>query len=65
MKTSDEISLVVDEWKELEKVNNGFVAAHTILVIWRALKHLEIYAQLSSEDQNIIKWACLLHDVRK
>ncbi len=65
MKTSDEINVVVQEWRELEKVTNGLVAAHTILVLWRAIKHLDIYHQLSSEDQNIIKWACLLHDVRK
>jgi len=46
--------------------NEGFVATHTLLVIWRAVKFLpDLYAELSASEQNIIWWTTLLHDIRK
>ena len=51
-------------WNDLLEQNDGFVAVHTILVLWRAVKD-PLYVKMSKREQNIIKWACLLHDVRK
>lgn len=39
---------------------------HTLLVLWRAIKCLpELYNELSPSEQNILMWACLMHDLRK
>ncbi len=47
-------------------MNDGFVAIHTLLVLWRAKEHLpHFYNSLSTEEQNIVLWACLLHDIKK
>lgn len=54
------------QWLELLQMHNGFVAVHTLLVLWRAKDHLpEHYNQLSAKERNMILWACLLHDVKK
>ena len=47
-------------------MHGGYVAVHTLLVLWRATKHLpHIYNPLSEADKNVVQWACLLHDIRK
>lgn len=62
----EEISSVIGQvWLDLQQINKGFVAVHTLLVLWRALKHTPQFNKLSAEEQNMVKWACLLHDVRK
>ena len=51
-------------WEDLKQQNSGFVAVHSLLVLWQAMKD-PLYKELSKSDQNIIKWATLLHDLRK
>ena len=40
------------------------MAVHTLLVVWGAMND-PTFKRMSKQDQNIIKWACLLHDIRK
>lgn len=63
----DEIlSVMKPQWEELNGMHDGYVAVHTLLVLWRATQTLpHLYEKLSPRDQNIIQWACLLHDVKK
>lgn len=36
------------------------------MVIWWAKNHLpHLFEALEDEEQNIIMWSCLLHDIRK
>ena len=37
---------------------------HTLLVLWRAVKD-PLYQKMNKREKNIIKWALLLHDIRK
>jgi hypothetical protein len=47
-------------------MHDGFVAIHTLLVVWRATQSIpDLYNPLSPEEQNILKWSCLLHDLKK
>jgi hypothetical protein len=55
-----------EEWETLVSQDNGFVAVHTILVLWRAKTCLpDLWQELSGDEQNILLWACLMHDLRK
>lgn len=53
-----------EPWRDLKKINDSFVAIHTILVLWRVMidPMFQTYSQL---EQNILKWGALLHDIRK
>jgi len=62
--TAAEITQTVKEWADCIMEADGFVAAHSLLVLYRSMK-LEEFSQLSNHEQNIVKWACLLHDVHK
>eukprot|EP00353_Schmidingerella_taraikaensis_P013824 CAMPEP_0185570892 /NCGR_PEP_ID=MMETSP0434-20130131/3029_1 /TAXON_ID=626734 ORGANISM="Favella taraikaensis, Strain Fe Narragansett Bay" /NCGR_SAMPLE_ID=MMETSP0434 /ASSEMBLY_ACC=CAM_ASM_000379 /LENGTH=86 /DNA_ID=CAMNT_0028186111 /DNA_START=489 /DNA_END=749 /DNA_ORIENTATION=+ len=44
--------------------SNSMVAIHSILVLWSVSKD-PIFLELSPENQNVLKWACLLHDIAK
>ena len=52
------------QWKQLAEQANGKIQLHTLLVLWTATK-LDLLRQMSPEDQNIIAWALLMHDLRK
>ena len=39
-------------------------AIKTILVLWRAIRE-PLYNELSAREQNVLKWACLLHNISK
>jgi hypothetical protein len=67
----DEISQELSDqinphWDNLRQIHHGYVAIHTWLVIWWAKNHLpHLFDALDDDEQNIILWACLLHDIRK
>ena len=67
IKENQEIMAIMkEEWTTLYSMNDGFVAVHTMLVLWRAACCLpELYNPLNEQQQNAILWACLLHDMRK
>jgi hypothetical protein len=47
-------------------MHDGYIACHTVLVLWRARMCLpEYFKDLNSEEQNITMWACLMHDLKK
>jgi hypothetical protein len=61
----DEVEKVIDpEWRDLKEINGGFVAVHTMLVCYRMIQD-PLFAEFNSREQNILKWAALLHDIRK
>jgi hypothetical protein len=51
-------------WKDLKTINDSFVAIHTILVLWRLVID-PLFPTYTKEEQNILKWGALLHDIRK
>jgi len=53
-----------DFWTILKSQSNLMVVTHTIIVLWRATLD-PLFAKLSASDKNILKWACLLHDIAK
>jgi len=48
----------------LKKIHDSFVAVHTILVLWRTVID-PLFSDYTTDEQNILKWAALLHDIRK
>lgn len=63
---SEICSVMKTHWEWLLGMHGGYVAVHTLLVLWRASVHLPaIYEPLPDNEKNIIQWACLLHDIRK
>lgn len=57
-------NVIGEPWNELKKIHDGFVAVHTMLVLWRTVID-PLYSTYSKFEQNIVKWAALLHDIRK
>lgn len=53
-----------DHWTTCKAQSKGTVAIHIILVLWRATRET-LFASLRPEEQNTLKWACLLHDIKK
>lgn len=51
-------------WDDHRKQNKGKLTAHTFLVLWHAIKD-PLYQEMEEESKNIIKWACLLHNIGK
>eukprot|EP00347_Sterkiella_histriomuscorum_P015794 403355658 len=60
----EEICLVIPEWKDLTEIDNNIVCVHTMNVLYLTVND-DRFKNLSSQEQNIMKWAVLLHDVRK
>ena len=61
----EEVTRVIGEaWTELKKQNETFVAHHTLLVLAMCVND-PMFKELSAEEQNILKWASLLHDIAK
>ena len=52
------------DWTTLKGQNQGMIAIHTVLVLWRTIREGN-YESLSSEEQNQLKWAALLHQISK
>lgn len=40
------------------------MARHTLLVLAMVVRD-QLYLELDQEEKNILKWACLLHDIAK
>ena len=51
-------------WTNLRAQSQDLLSTHTILVLWRATQQ-PLFDQLSLEEQNVLKWTCLLHDLAK
>ncbi len=56
LKAHDEICNVMQShWEWLLGMHDGYVAVHTLLVLWRATKHLpQIYNPLTEVEKNIV-----------
>jgi len=64
-RVDEEVTQVLSQpWIDLKKQNDTFVARHTLLVLAMVVQD-PLYQEISAEEQNIIKWACLLHDIAK
>lgn len=60
-----ELTMVIGEpWVTLKKQNSGFVAIHSLIVLCLLVKD-PLFTELNEEDQNVLKWAALLHDISK
>ena len=51
-------------WQNLKKQNQRRLTAHTFLVLQHAVKDPQ-YQTLIKKEQDIVKWACLLHNIGK
>lgn len=60
-----EIEKTIPEWKELLKINHKNVCVHTLNVLYLVYNQNEEYKRLGKEDQNIMLWAALIHDICK
>ena len=64
-RVDNEITRTVGQpWTDLKNQNETFVARHSILVVAMVVRD-PLFADMTSEKQNIWKWAALLHDVAK
>jgi hypothetical protein len=52
-------------WETLGKYNGGCITIHTINVMYKTITDKFYLKQLSKYEQNILKWAALLHDITK
>ena len=53
-------------WEELAQYNECGVCIHIINVLVQVIKDDELYGeQLDPREKNILKWAALLHDIKK
>ncbi len=62
--TDELTSTLGDCWSVLKAQSNGMLAVHCILSLWRATLD-PMFANLTDGEQNVLKWACLLHDIAK
>ena len=60
----EEITKLLPEWEELTNQSNGWVACHSIIVVWLSIND-PLFTTLTPRDQNILKWSTLIHDIRK
>ncbi|CDW77546.1 leucine rich repeat family protein [Stylonychia lemnae] len=60
----DEIKNLIPEWIELLTIDDNIVCVHTMNVLYLTINDA-YYKSLNKEDQNIMKWAILLHDIKK
>ena len=51
-------------WDRLNQQNGKFVAMHSISVLYVTMKS-DLYTKTTPWEQNVLKWAALLHDIRK
>lgn len=51
-------------WETLGSYNWGCITLHSLNVILRTIKD-PLFVQLDKYEQNILKWAALLHDIVK
>ena len=61
----EEITTTIgDIWQELKTQNEAFVCVHTLLVL---AMHVQdpIFKAMTPEEQNMMKWAALCHDLAK
>ena len=56
--------LIGQPWTQLKQQNNTFVARHTLLVVAMVVRD-PLFAEMTPEKQNILKWAALMHDISK
>ena len=64
-RVDEELTSVLGElWNQLKQQNQQFVCVHTMLVLWCAMED-NMYQKMDWEQKNRIKWACLLHDLKK
>ena len=54
-----------DMWQTLCKYNDGFIAVHSIMVLYKTITNEFYIKQLNAEEKNILKWAALFHDISK
>ena len=52
------------EWAELRSIDQELVCVHTLGVVYCVMQDPEL-KKLSDWEQNIVKWAALLHDIKK
>ena len=57
-------SVIGPSWSILCQQSDGMWASHTLLVLWLAINN-EFYKDLAQSEKNILKWACLLHEIKK
>lgn len=57
--------LPLRSWQTLTGYHDGLIALHTINVVFRVICHPVFANQFSKDEQNIVKWAALLHDIAK
>ena len=55
---------LIPEWKNIQGRGHNSVEWHSYQVLWLIIKDKK-FRKYSAEDQNILKWAALLHDVMK
>ena len=60
----DELLRLIPEWQRLTEVKGASVALHSLIVLYLVTNDPRM-KQLSAEQQNIIKWSALLHDIAK
>lgn len=66
-KFKDELMQVLPEdyWAKLCTYNSGIITLHTFNVLMLCTRDDIYNTQLTAYEQNIIKWAALLHDISK
>jgi len=58
------VAVLGDRWIEQRSQSGGTFAVHSLLCLWRATKE-PLFADLSKAHQNVVKWACFCHDLKK
>jgi hypothetical protein len=59
-----EIVSKAKEWATLKTINEGFVCVHSLNVLYLVM-HDRLYLQMNANEQNILQWAALFHDICK
>ena len=61
---NDEIQGVVSEWVELREISESHVCIHTLGVVY-CITIIPEYQKCNKNEQNLLKWSGLLHDIKK
>jgi hypothetical protein len=61
---NEELVEIMPEWGDLHDIDEGLVCVHTLGVVYCVMNDSE-FSKMSPREKNILKWAALLHDIKK
>eukprot|EP00347_Sterkiella_histriomuscorum_P012199 403369515 len=62
---NEEIEKFLPDWRDLLQINDQHINCHTINVFYCLINDQDYRLNCSSFERNVLKWAALMHDLKK